>query len=81
MHASVALAGPIHDENGRIAAAMAAQGPRLRAFVRRQVDDLSDVDDIVQDAFVELVMAWSPPRVGPITEAFMALVRENKSSL
>jgi RNA polymerase sigma factor (sigma-70 family) len=57
MHASVALAGPLHDENGRIAAAMAAQGPRLRAFVRRQVDDLSDVDDIVQDAFVELVSA------------------------
>jgi DNA-binding transcriptional LysR family regulator len=34
-----------------------------------------------KDAFVELVMAWSPPRVSPITEAFMALVRENKSSL
>ena len=34
-----------------------------------------------KDAFVELVMAWSPPRVNPITEAFMALVRENKSNL
>jgi DNA-binding transcriptional LysR family regulator len=34
-----------------------------------------------KDAFVELVMAWSPPRVSPITEAFMALVRANKSSL
>jgi len=34
-----------------------------------------------KDAFVELVMAWSPPRVNPITDAFMALVRENKSSL
>jgi DNA-binding transcriptional LysR family regulator len=34
-----------------------------------------------KDAFVELVMAWSPPRVSPITEAFLALVRENKSSL
>ena len=34
-----------------------------------------------KDAFVEFVMAWSPPRVSPITEAFMALARENKSSL
>jgi DNA-binding transcriptional LysR family regulator len=34
-----------------------------------------------KDAFVELVMAWSPPRVNPITEAFMALVRKNKCTL
>ncbi len=34
-----------------------------------------------KDAFVELVMAWSPARVNPISEAFMALVRENKSTL
>ena len=34
-----------------------------------------------KDAFVELVIAWSSPRVSPITEAFMCLVRENKSSL
>jgi len=34
-----------------------------------------------KDAFVELVMAWSPRRVGPIMEAFMGLARENKSYL
>jgi DNA-binding transcriptional LysR family regulator len=34
-----------------------------------------------KDAFVELVMAWSPRRISPIMEGFMALVRENKSSL
>jgi len=34
-----------------------------------------------KDAFVELVMAWSPGRFGPIMEEFMALVRENKSHL
>lgn len=34
-----------------------------------------------KDAFVELVMAWSPRRVGPILEEFMALVRENKGRL
>jgi RNA polymerase sigma factor (sigma-70 family) len=46
------------EDNTRIAAAVAAQGPRLRAFVRRQVADLSEVEDIVQDAFVELVSAY-----------------------
>ncbi len=44
--------------NDRIAAAVAAQGPRLRAFVRRQVADLNEVEDIVQDTFVELVSAY-----------------------
>jgi RNA polymerase sigma factor (sigma-70 family) len=46
------------DDNARIAAAVAAQGPRLRAFVRRQVADLTEVEDIVQDAFLELVSAY-----------------------
>jgi RNA polymerase sigma factor (sigma-70 family) len=58
MHASRALSGPIPDENAHIAAALAAQGPRLRAFVRRQVADLGEVEDIVQDAFVEYVSAY-----------------------
>lgn len=40
-----------------IAAVVASQGPRLRAFVRRQVDDLGEVEDIVQEAFLELVSA------------------------
>jgi RNA polymerase sigma factor (sigma-70 family) len=46
------------EDNARIVAAVAAQGPRLRAFVRRQVADLSEVEDIVQDTFVELVSAY-----------------------
>ncbi len=46
------------EDNSRIAAAVAAQGPRLRAFVRRQVADLSEVEDIVQDTFLELVSAY-----------------------
>jgi RNA polymerase sigma factor (sigma-70 family) len=46
------------EDNARIVAAVIAQGPRLRAFVRRQVADLSEVEDIVQDAFVELVSAY-----------------------
>lgn len=41
----------------RLAATATALLPRLRAFVRRRIDNLSDVDDIVQDALYELVSA------------------------
>jgi RNA polymerase sigma factor (sigma-70 family) len=58
MTASIALSTPTADDNDRIAAAVSAQGPKLRAFVRRQVADLSDVEDIVQDTFVQLVSAY-----------------------
>lgn len=58
MTASLALNPTPAEANDRIAAAVATQGPRLRAFVRRQVADLTDVEDIVQDAFLELVSAY-----------------------
>ncbi|HMK84719.1 MAG TPA: RNA polymerase sigma factor [Steroidobacteraceae bacterium] len=44
--------------NDPLAATAAAQAPRLRAFVRRQVEDLGEVDDIVQDVLFELVAAY-----------------------
>jgi RNA polymerase sigma factor (sigma-70 family) len=58
MTASLALNPTPAEANDRIAAAVATQEPRLRAFVRRQVADLADVEDIVQDAFLELVSAY-----------------------
>jgi RNA polymerase sigma factor (sigma-70 family) len=58
MTASLALNPTPAEANDRIAAAVAVQEPRLRAFVRRQVADLADVEDIVQDAFLELVSAY-----------------------
>jgi RNA polymerase sigma factor (sigma-70 family) len=63
MTASIALAKPTlakptAADNERIAATVAAQGPRLRAFVRRQVADITEVEDIVQDAFERLVSAY-----------------------
>jgi RNA polymerase sigma factor (sigma-70 family) len=45
------------EDNQWLAATIALQGPRLRAFVRRRVDDLSAVEDIVQDTFFELISA------------------------
>jgi RNA polymerase sigma factor (sigma-70 family) len=58
MNATLALPRPTTEDNDRITAAVAAQGPRPRAFVRRQVADLSQVEDIVQDTFVQLVSAY-----------------------
>ncbi|MGA2862740.1 MAG: RNA polymerase sigma factor [Steroidobacteraceae bacterium] len=58
MDDAMAVPRMMAEDNSRIAAAVAAQGPRLRAFVRRQVADLSEVEDIVQDTFLELVSAY-----------------------
>jgi len=54
----MAVSGTASEDNALIVAAVAAQGPRLRAFVRRQVADFNEVEDIVQDTFVELVSAY-----------------------
>jgi len=58
MNNAVAVSRLRSEDNDRITAAVAAQGPRLRVFVRRQVADLAEVEDIVQDTFVELVSAY-----------------------
>ena len=78
MTASFALSGTKTEANERIAAAVAVQAPRLRAFVRRQVADLSDVEDIVQDAFAELVSAYR--LMEPITHvaAWLQRVARNR---
>jgi RNA polymerase sigma factor (sigma-70 family) len=58
MNTAMAISRVTSEDNDRIAAAVVAQGPRLRAFVRRQIADLSEVEDIVQETFVELVSAY-----------------------
>jgi RNA polymerase sigma factor (sigma-70 family) len=58
MNDAIAAPQVTSEDNARILAAVATQGPRLRAFIRRQVADLSEVEDIVQDTFVELVAAY-----------------------
>lgn len=46
------------EQNERIAAAFAEQQGRLRAIVHRQVVDDRDVEEIVQEVFYELVLAY-----------------------
>jgi RNA polymerase sigma factor (sigma-70 family) len=58
MSNATAVSRTTSEDNALIVAAVAAQGPRLRAFVRRQVADFNEVEDIVQDTFVELVSAY-----------------------
>src|SRR5437868_14899226 len=38
--------------------AMERDEPRLRSFIRRHVNDSSDVEDILQDVFYELIQAY-----------------------
>jgi RNA polymerase sigma factor (sigma-70 family) len=58
MSQTAVLARMTDSDNRRIAAAVASETPRLRAFLRRQVADLAEVDDILQDTFAELVAAY-----------------------
>src|SRR5580692_5011103 len=58
MEQALPLSANTRDQNARISAAIAAQKPRLQAFVRRQLGDWSEVDDIVQETFLELVTAY-----------------------
>ena len=37
---------------------VASETPRLRAFIRRRVDNLADAEDIIQDTLSELVEAY-----------------------
>jgi len=45
------------EDDRRISEIIAAERSRLRAFIRRRVPDPSDVEDIVQEVFYELVEA------------------------
>ncbi len=45
------------EDDRRISEIDAAERSRLRAFIRRRVPDTSDVEDIVQEVFYELVEA------------------------
>lgn len=58
MNATLALSGPTVEANDRITAVVAAQRPGLLAFVRRHVDDIGLVEDIVQDTLVQLLSAY-----------------------
>lgn len=45
------------EQDRHIAAVIAAQGSRLRGFIRRRVPNDADVEDLLQEVFYELVAA------------------------
>jgi RNA polymerase sigma factor (sigma-70 family) len=52
------MAEQMAKEDQRITAAVAQERDRLRNFIRRRIDDESEVEDILQDVFYELVAAY-----------------------
>jgi len=46
------------EQNDRISPAIAREQSRLRSFIRKQVVEESDAEDILQDVFYELVQAY-----------------------
>jgi RNA polymerase sigma factor (sigma-70 family) len=65
-------------DNVRIAAAVASETPRLRAFLRRQVADLAEVEDILQETFSELVAAYRLMQPVEHVAAWLARVARNR---
>jgi RNA polymerase sigma factor (sigma-70 family) len=58
MEATLSTRRMSDDQDERIAAAVAHDAERLRAFVRRRVPDTADAEDVLQDVFYELVLAY-----------------------
>ncbi len=78
MSQAAALARMTESDNQRIAAAVASETPRLRAFLRRQVADLAEVDDILQETFSELVAAYRLVQPVEHVAAWLARVARNR---
>jgi RNA polymerase sigma factor (sigma-70 family) len=75
----LAVISPMEDsDNARIAAAVVSETPRLRAFLRRQVADLAQVDDILQETFSELVAAYRLMQPVEHVAAWLARVARNR---
>jgi RNA polymerase sigma factor (sigma-70 family) len=76
----LALTAAMHDEQDRrIVAALERERPRLLQWLRRQVADPGDVEDVLQDVFYELVVAYR--FVQPVEEAGAWLFRVARNRL
>jgi RNA polymerase sigma factor (sigma-70 family) len=58
MEATLSTGSIADDQDARISEAITREEPRIRAFVRRRVPDADDAEDILQDVFYELVLAY-----------------------
>ena len=62
----------------QLAEAIAREHPRLRNFIRRRVVDPSDVEDILQDVFYELTLAYHLYKPVEHTAAWLYRVARNR---
>jgi RNA polymerase sigma factor (sigma-70 family) len=70
--------GMTAEQERRISAEIARQSPRLRNFVRRQVADVADAEDILQDVFFELVESYRLPQPLENVGAWLFRVARNR---
>jgi RNA polymerase sigma factor (sigma-70 family) len=66
------------EQNDRISAAITRERSRLRNFVRKQVGDESDAEDILQEVFYELVQAYRLMRPIEQVGAWLFRVARNR---
>jgi len=66
------------EQNDRISAAIAREESRLRNFIRKQVVDESDAEDILQEVFYELVQAYRLMRPIEQVGAWLFRVARNR---
>lgn len=57
MNEMLTLAQMTEDQDRRISQAVAREGSRLKAFIRRRVGDAGDAEDVLQEVLYELVEA------------------------
>lgn len=67
------IAVAMTDKEQRLTATLSQERGRLRNFIRGQVRDASDAEDILQDVFFEFAQAWRLPE--PIEQAGAWLFR------
>ncbi len=66
------------DHDARLSEAIASEERRLRAFVRRRVADAADAEDILQEVFYELVVAYRLMRPLEHVTAWLYRVARNR---
>src|ERR1700720_602434 len=70
------------EQDQRISEAFGLERARLRNFIRRRVPDENDVEDILQDAFYELVEAYGLMKpVEPVSAWLFRVVRNRITDL
>jgi len=75
---STGAASMERDQDRRIAETVDREGPRLRSFIRRRVQDWSDAEDVLQEVFYELTEAYRSLQPAEEMTAWLFRVARNR---